>query len=57
MSTHCWFHRWRTRGLSGPLSMVEECEKCGRQRVFDGVMGEWTSYPAGTWMEATTDGE
>ena len=55
MSERCWFHRWKFLGFVGLLNVIEECEKCGRQRVFDGVMGESKIYPAGSWKEQAND--
>ena len=52
MSKRCWFHRWKFLGSAGLLNFIEECEKCGRQRVFFGVMGESKIYPAGSWKVA-----
>ena len=52
MSKRCWFHRWKFLGSAGLLNFIEECEKCGLQRVFFGVMGEWKIYPSGSWKEA-----
>ena len=51
MSKRCWFHRWKFLGFAGFLNVLEECEKCGRQRVFNGVTGESKIYPAGTWKD------
>ena len=51
MSKRCWFHRWKLLGFVGLINILEECEKCGRQRMFFGTLGESKIYPAGTWKE------
>lgn len=41
----CWFHTWKTDGLTGPLSTLETCSKCGKRREFNGFTGDYTYYP------------
>ena len=37
----CWFHTWKTDGLTGPLSTLETCSKCGKRREFNGFIGDY----------------
>ena len=51
----CWIHRWRTVGLCGLATLVEECKKCRWQRTFDGFLDVTRLMVPGTYKAVDRD--